>query len=249
MGSCPPAPRAAVLWQLRRRRSRAGSRGEGGGGYVSLTSEVCHCWYKRSICARYSAGDLALDHLLRRDRLGRVVVLDRAGRDRDRRDGARRRGPRLVDDRDVQPQQLVLTIGLHWRHNEQFAERFGAAIRVPAASSSATRALAAGRRPSPTRPATRSRPALPPSRSGESHRTRPPCTSPTATARCRSPTGFLRAKGRSAALVHARLPAWRRPSDREERAARLAARALDRDWGHAAPGPRRPDRVRGPGRR
>ncbi len=38
------------------------------------------------------------------------------------------------DDRDVQPQQLVLTIGLHWRHNEQFAERFGAAIRVPAAS-------------------------------------------------------------------------------------------------------------------
>src|SRR5215216_366520 len=36
------------------------------------------------------------------------------------------------EDRDVKPQQLVLTIGLHWRHNEQFADRFGIPIRVPA---------------------------------------------------------------------------------------------------------------------
>jgi hypothetical protein len=35
------------------------------------------------------------------------------------------------DDRDVKPQQIVLTIGLHWRHSEQFAERFGIPIRVP----------------------------------------------------------------------------------------------------------------------
>ena len=33
---------------------------------------------------------------------------------------------------EVQPQQIVLTIGLHWRHSEQFAERFGIPIRVPA---------------------------------------------------------------------------------------------------------------------
>ena len=27
--------------------------------------------------------------------------------------------------RDVQPQQIVLTIGLHWRHSDEFRERFG----------------------------------------------------------------------------------------------------------------------------
>jgi len=29
------------------------------------------------------------------------------------------------NDRDVQPQQIVLTIGLHWRESDQFRERFG----------------------------------------------------------------------------------------------------------------------------
>jgi hypothetical protein len=35
------------------------------------------------------------------------------------------------DDRDVKPQQIVLTIGLHWRHSDQFTERFGIPVRVP----------------------------------------------------------------------------------------------------------------------
>src|SRR3954469_412131 len=35
------------------------------------------------------------------------------------------------DGRDVHPQQVVLTIGLHWRHSEQFAERWNVPIRVP----------------------------------------------------------------------------------------------------------------------
>jgi hypothetical protein len=43
-------------------------------------------------------------------------------------------GLEWFEDRDVQPQQTVMTIGLHWRHNEQFAERFGSSIRVPAKS-------------------------------------------------------------------------------------------------------------------
>src|SRR4051812_9572880 len=35
------------------------------------------------------------------------------------------------DARDIRPQQAVLTIGLHWRHSEQFAERWRIPIRVP----------------------------------------------------------------------------------------------------------------------
>ena len=35
-------------------------------------------------------------------------------------------------DRDVQPQQVVLTIGLHWRQSDEFAERFGIPVRAPA---------------------------------------------------------------------------------------------------------------------
>jgi Metallo-beta-lactamase superfamily len=35
------------------------------------------------------------------------------------------------DDRDVKPQQVVLTIGLHWRESDEFAERFGTPIVVP----------------------------------------------------------------------------------------------------------------------
>jgi hypothetical protein len=33
--------------------------------------------------------------------------------------------------REVQPQQVVLTIGLHWRESEEFASRFGIPIVVP----------------------------------------------------------------------------------------------------------------------
>lgn len=36
------------------------------------------------------------------------------------------------EGRDVQPQQVVLTIGLHWRESEEFASRFGIPIVVPA---------------------------------------------------------------------------------------------------------------------
>jgi hypothetical protein len=35
------------------------------------------------------------------------------------------------DDRDVKPQQIVLTIGLHWRHSDDYVERFGIPVRVP----------------------------------------------------------------------------------------------------------------------
>jgi hypothetical protein len=35
------------------------------------------------------------------------------------------------DDREVKPQQIVLTIGLHWRESEAFVDRFGIPIVVP----------------------------------------------------------------------------------------------------------------------
>ena len=38
------------------------------------------------------------------------------------------------NDREVKPQQVVLSIGLHWRQSEEFAERFGIPIVVPKAS-------------------------------------------------------------------------------------------------------------------
>ena len=38
------------------------------------------------------------------------------------------------EDRDVKPQQIVLTIGLHWRHSDEYVERFGIPVRVPRAS-------------------------------------------------------------------------------------------------------------------
>src|SRR5918997_242924 len=37
-------------------------------------------------------------------------------------------------DRPGQPQQVVLTIGLHWRDSDEFAERFGISVRAPAAA-------------------------------------------------------------------------------------------------------------------
>jgi hypothetical protein len=38
------------------------------------------------------------------------------------------------EGRDVQPRQVVLTIGLHWRQSDAFAERFGIPVRAPAAA-------------------------------------------------------------------------------------------------------------------
>ena len=35
------------------------------------------------------------------------------------------------DEREVKPQQVVLTIGLHWRESEEFAKRFGIPIVAP----------------------------------------------------------------------------------------------------------------------
>ena len=35
------------------------------------------------------------------------------------------------DDRDVKPQQIVLTIGLHWRECDEFTDRFGIPVVVP----------------------------------------------------------------------------------------------------------------------
>jgi hypothetical protein len=34
------------------------------------------------------------------------------------------------DDRDIKPQQVVLTIGLHWRESQEFVDRFGCDVRV-----------------------------------------------------------------------------------------------------------------------
>src|SRR5437764_7861354 len=42
-------------------------------------------------------------------------------------------GMGFFDGLDVAPQQVVLTIALHWRHSDRFAERYGAVIRAPAA--------------------------------------------------------------------------------------------------------------------
>jgi hypothetical protein len=43
-------------------------------------------------------------------------------------------GTAFFDELEVPPQQVVLTIGLHWRHSDRFAERYGATIRAcPAA--------------------------------------------------------------------------------------------------------------------
>jgi hypothetical protein len=35
------------------------------------------------------------------------------------------------EGRDVQPQQVVLTSGLHWRDSDRFAEQFGIPVRAP----------------------------------------------------------------------------------------------------------------------
>jgi hypothetical protein len=39
----------------------------------------------------------------------------------------------FFDALDVAPQQVVLTNGLHWRHSDRFAERYGATVRVVSA--------------------------------------------------------------------------------------------------------------------
>ena len=36
----------------------------------------------------------------------------------------------FFDGLDLPPQQVVLSIGLHWRHSDRFAERYGSTIRV-----------------------------------------------------------------------------------------------------------------------
>ena len=44
-------------------------------------------------------------------------------------------GLEWFEGREVQPQQVVLTIGLHWRESEEFSERFsGVPVRAPAAA-------------------------------------------------------------------------------------------------------------------
>ena len=39
----------------------------------------------------------------------------------------------FFDSLDVKPQQIALTIGLHWRHSDRFRDRYGCTIRAPAA--------------------------------------------------------------------------------------------------------------------
>jgi hypothetical protein len=43
-------------------------------------------------------------------------------------------GLEWFEDREVRPQQVVLTIGLHWRESDEFTERFGIPVRAPAAA-------------------------------------------------------------------------------------------------------------------
>jgi len=38
----------------------------------------------------------------------------------------------FFDSLDVKPQQIALTIGLHWRHSDRFRDRYGATVRAPA---------------------------------------------------------------------------------------------------------------------
>jgi hypothetical protein len=38
----------------------------------------------------------------------------------------------FFDSLDRPPQQVALTIGLHWRHSDRFRDRYGATIRAPA---------------------------------------------------------------------------------------------------------------------
>jgi glyoxylase-like metal-dependent hydrolase (beta-lactamase superfamily II) len=40
----------------------------------------------------------------------------------------------FFDALDLPPQQVVLTIGLHWRHSDRFRDRYGATVRAPAAA-------------------------------------------------------------------------------------------------------------------
>jgi hypothetical protein len=42
-------------------------------------------------------------------------------------------GMGFFDALDRPPQQVVLTIGLHWRHCDRFRDRYGATVRAPAA--------------------------------------------------------------------------------------------------------------------
>jgi len=42
-------------------------------------------------------------------------------------------GTGFFDGLDDPPQQVVLTIGLHWRHSDRFRDRYGATIRAPSA--------------------------------------------------------------------------------------------------------------------
>jgi len=39
----------------------------------------------------------------------------------------------FFDALDLPPQQVVLTIALHWRHTDRFRDRYGATVRAPAA--------------------------------------------------------------------------------------------------------------------
>jgi hypothetical protein len=41
-------------------------------------------------------------------------------------------GMGFFDSLEVAPQQVVLTCGLHWRHSDRFADRYGATVRAPA---------------------------------------------------------------------------------------------------------------------
>jgi hypothetical protein len=41
-------------------------------------------------------------------------------------------GMGFFDGLDLAPQQVVLTSGLHWRHSDRFADRYGATVRVVA---------------------------------------------------------------------------------------------------------------------
>ena len=40
----------------------------------------------------------------------------------------------FFDELDEPPEQVVLSIGLHWRHSDHFADRYGCRVRAPEAS-------------------------------------------------------------------------------------------------------------------
>lgn len=91
------------------------------------------------------------------------------------------------EEREVRPQQVVLTIGLHWRDSSEFADRFGIGVRAPAAA--LERFAGTDREVERYEWGDEVAPGVTAVEIGASPPTRPPCTSTTPAARWPLRTG------------------------------------------------------------